>query len=264
MELALRDYGSGPPIVLLHGLFGSGSNWGRIARSLAEHYHVLVPDLRNHGRSPHTDDMSLPAMAEDVAALLAQHGVTGCLLAGHSLGGKVAMATALQHPASVRGLAVVDIGPMPTPNRFGGILNALQKVQPETLDQRADADAVLAEVVENPALRAFLLKNLRATGDGWRWALNLPAIAAHIETLMDWPAELAARQYAGPTGFIRGANSPYLRGVDEAALQRQFPRAQLRTVPDAGHWVHYEQPEAFLAVLRDFAGAVHGDEEAPR
>lgn len=259
MRLHYREYGSysdqHPTLILLHGLLGSSSNWHSLARGLAGRFHLLVPDLRNHGRSPHDDEVGYPALARDLERLIDEQGLESVLLIGHSMGGKAAMWLALERPDLVSGLVVVDIAPVGYRNRFGEIYQALHAVDQARVGSRAEADAILAGYLAEPGLRQFLLQNLHQVADQagkeWRWRMNLPALASGMAEIVAFPEPGEAR-YTGPTLFIHGELSDYLQPDARPIIQRLFPRARVRAVPDAGHWVYAEQPAAFSALLDEF------------
>lgn len=255
MKLHYREYGADvagrPCVVLLHGLFGSGGNLHAIAQALADDYRVLVPDLPNHGRSPHTDDISYPAMARAVADWLDDVGVGEVWLAGHSMGGKTAMWLALNEGQRVAGLMVLDMAPVTYPDRFGEIFAAMRALPLAEVADRADADARLAETLDNADLRAYLLQNLIKGPDGsWQWRINLTGLADSRDTLMDFPATDAS--YLGPAVFLYGSLSDYVRPEHAGVIRRLFPYARERQIPGAGHWVYAERPDAVIEALRGF------------
>ena len=251
--LFYREYGSADarPLLLLHGLFGSSSNWNGIARRLADRYWILVPDLRNHGRSPWSTQMSYEAMADDIAALMDDFGIRQASLVGHSMGGKAAMWLALTQPDRIRSLVVADIAPVCYQSRFAEILTSLQALPLEGLATREQAAARLAATVPEQAVRNYLLQNLMRDGDAWRWRVNLPAINANIGRIMDFPPA-AGRQYPTSTQFIYGTDSDYVGGAQLAAIKELFPLARLRAIPNAGHWVYADQPDTFVAAVSGF------------
>ncbi|AKH21581.1 alpha/beta fold hydrolase [Sedimenticola thiotaurini] len=255
MRLHYREYGSysdhHPTLIFLHGLLGSSSNWHSLARGLGDHYHVLVPDLRNHGRSPHDDDVSYPALARDLAQLIDEQGLESALLIGHSMGGKAAMWLALEQPELVCGLVVVDIAPVAYPNRFGVIYEALHAVEQTRVGSRAEADAILAGYLDDVSLRQFLLQNLQHAGGDWRWRMNLAALTRGMSDIVGFPA-CDNLSYSGPSLFIYGGLSDYVQPEAKPLIQRLFPRADLQKIPQVGHWVYAEQPQAFSAILGKF------------
>lgn len=252
LPLAYREYGAGKPLLILHGLFGSGMNWRSIAKGLAARYRVVAPDLRDHGDSPHTDAMEYALLAQDVLALLASQRLTPAAVMGHSMGGKVAMVLALNHPHAVERLIVVDIAPVVYRHDYRGILDALSQLNLATLRDRREADQRLAESIADPRLRAFLLQNLRQGAHGWRWRINLRTIAADIRAIMAFPTVGATRPYRGKTLFIRGGRSPYIRPAYQRSIERLFPNARMHTIEDAGHWLHAERPQAFVKTVQQF------------
>jgi len=245
--------GDGPPaIVILHGLFGSGDNWHAIARELSRHYRVLLPDLPNHGDSPHSVDMSYVVMAGALNETMTAHGVERACLVGHSMGGKVAMTLALTRPERVSALVVVDIAPRSYPAYHKDIIETMRSVPVKTLAARSKADVYLAEGIPDRGVRAFLMKNLvkAEDGEGYAWRLNLPVIAEQYESISSWPSPEG--RYDGPALFVAGGRSPYMKGADSGELAPLFPGARIERISDAGHWVHAEAREEFLDILSDF------------
>ena len=251
-RLHLREYGTArpgaDPIMLLHGLFGSSGNWHGIARILGQRHRVLVPDLRGHGRSPSGDGISYPAMAEDLLCLLDDQAIPRARVIGHSMGGKAAMWLALTAPQRVATLTVVDIAPVTYPDRHSDLVAALGAIPLASLRDRREADARLAPVVPEAAVRGYLLQNLEHTPDGWRWRFALAAIAAATEAIRGFP-DPAGAQFPGPTLFVYGTASDYLTGHHLGAVRALFPLARLRPVAGAGHWVHADQPAGFLTAI---------------
>lgn len=253
LRLQLRRYG-GPaatPLLLLHGLFGSGVNWHSIARRLAERRPVLVPDLRNHGDSPHASAMSYVAMANDLAALLEREGIERAAVVGHSMGGKAAMWLALHHPARIAAIGVVDIAPLNYPPGFETLVDAMLALPLQALSSRSDADRRLAVAIPDAAIRGYVLQNLRRDGAHWRWRLNLPDIAAALPAIRAFP-DAPREQFTGPALFLYGTRSDYVDARALAAIRQRFPLARLRAVANAGHWVYADQPDAFVGALEGF------------
>ena len=249
------DHGS--RVVFLHGLFGQGRNWTQVAKALASDHRSLLVDLPHHGRSPWPEHFDFVEIADQVAGLLSADDPV--VLVGHSLGGKVAMVLALRHPELVSRLCVVDVSPVGYGNtrEFAGYITAMKAMDLDALGQRSDAEAGLEPAVPNATVRAFLLQNLRRDGDSWRWQLNLDVLGDELAELGQWPEEdlAGAAPYAGPVLWIAGANSDYVRDEYAPAMDRWFPSNRRVTIKNAGHWVHSEQPEVFLEVLRQFADA---------
>ena len=251
VELSCREEGAGPPLLILHGLFGSAANWGRIARDLATDHRVLTVDLRNHGRSAHATGMTYPEMAADVVALIDRLDAGPVTLLGHSMGGKAAMRVALEYPERVVRLVVVDIAPRDYLGNQDEVFAALASLDITGTSRRADIDARLAPTLPDPALRAFLLTNLVQEQGALRWRINLPAIAAGIGDIEAFPVPGTA-SYGGPVQFVAGRDSDYLRPDDPDRIHALFPHAVIDWVDGAGHWVHAARPEAFLATVRRF------------
>ncbi|MBK1697274.1 alpha/beta fold hydrolase [Rhodovibrio salinarum] len=242
--------GDGPPLVVLHGLFGQAKNWATIAKGLADGRRVIAADLRNHGASPWSDEMTYPAMADDVAGLIEQLPEGRAEVLGHSMGGKAAMVLALTRPELVDRLIVADIAPMAY---SGGSLlpfvDAMLAVDPARHDSRKSVEQELKRAVQDPGIRQFLLSNLTRGDSGFRWTLNLSTLRAAMDTLAGWP-DVDGR-YDGATLFLAGARSDYVTEAARPAIDRHFPNAQITRVP-AGHWVHAEAPQATLTALRAF------------
>lgn len=259
-SLFATQRGQGTPrVVFLHGLFGQGKNWATIADGIAEYGPSLLMDLPNHGRSPWTDDLGYATMADQVADDLHERLGPGASIAvvGHSMGGKVAMALALRHPALVRGLVVVDIAPDDSSHGygFGRLIEALRGLDLTQIDQRSDADRALTQAIPNPATRGFLLQNLHRTPDGWRWRANLDLIAERLPSISGWPIGVAGT-YDGPTLWLRGSESDYVRTEHGPAMRALFPRALLVTIKEAGHWLHADQPDAVITALSAFLASL--------
>jgi esterase len=250
LALATQEQGDGPPVVILHGVFGSARNWASIAGRLAERYRVIAVDLRNHGASPHAASMTYDEMAEDVLALIRERGLGGAALVGHSMGGKVAMVAALKEPEAVGRLAVVDVAPVGYRSTLRAYADALLGLDIAGPKRRAELDRALAATIPEPPIRAFLLHNLAPEGEGFRWQPNLPAIAESMPAISDFPT--IETTYDRPTLFIGGERSSYIVRGHEHRIKRLFPKARIVTIADAGHWIHAEQPAAFLAVLEPF------------
>ncbi len=252
MILHSVESGTGAPVALLHGLFGQAANFATIQRRLSATHRVIALDLRNHGASGHAPDMSYAAMAGDVVETLRTRDKLPCALVGHSMGGKVAMVAALQAPEAVARLLVSDIAPVRYPPGFRDLARAMAAIPLHPGLTRAQADAALADAAA-PGVRAFLLQNLRF-GAVPNWRIDLPAITAALPGLEDW-SEPAAAPYAGPTLFVAGARSDYIRPEHRAAIRALFPRARFVTVKEAGHWVHADNPSGFAAVLEAYLAA---------
>jgi pimeloyl-ACP methyl ester carboxylesterase len=251
MRLVVTEQGEGRPVVLLHGLFGAGQNFGTVQKALAaDGFRVLALDLRNHGDSPHGADVGYAAMAADVAETLRAEGAWPAAIIGHSMGGKVAMALALAEAEGVSRLLVADIAPVAYPApQFTAYLHAMRGLDLPPGLTRRQADAALAPAVPAAPLRAFLLQNLSFDQDPPRWRIGLEEIAAGLGDIGGWP-DLPGR-YEGPTLVLAGETSDYIQPEHWPVFQRLFPAARRETIK-AGHWLHAENPPAFLAAVRRF------------
>ena len=249
MILHAEESGAGAPLVLLHGLFGQSANFSTLRRRLAVQRRVLALDLRNHGQSGHRTGMGYPAMAEDVLETLRQRAALPAALVGHSMGGKVAMMAALEAPAAVERLLVADIAPVRSPPAHRELVAAMAAIPLTPSLTRAAADAALAALAP-PAVRAFLLQNLRF-GAAPHWRIDLAAIAAALPTLEGWP-ERDVAPWRGPTLFVAGERSDYLRPAHRPSIRALFPAARFVTLKAAGHWLHADNPEGFIALVEAF------------
>jgi pimeloyl-ACP methyl ester carboxylesterase len=249
---AIGDRGS--RVVFLHGLFGQGRNWTQIGKGLAQQHRVLLVDLPHHGHSGWEDGFDYVRVADRVAGLLDASDPVA--LVGHSLGGKVAMVLALRHPELVERLCVVDVSPVTYDHlsEFEKYVAAMRGLDLGSLRQRSDADAALAAAVPDATVRAFLLQNLHRDGDRWRWRANLEVLGAALPTIGGWPESrlVDLPPYRGAVLWVAGARSGYVTPEYAGAMDRWFPSNRRVTIKGAGHWVHSEQPEVFLEVLRRF------------
>ena len=240
------------PLIVLHGLFGAAINWRYICQALQARREVYALDLRNHGRSPHAASMTFPHMARDVLEFMDAKRLSSCDILGHSLGGKVAMQAALERPGQFKRLIVADIAPKQYPPRHDDIFEAIDTIDRSAIGSRQQADELIKDILPNQATRLFLLTNLRRDDAGkFGWRINMDAIRTNYSIISGPPAAPGAR-YDNPALFIKGGRSPYIKDEDWAEIHRLFPRAELRTIDQSGHWVHTEQPEEFLKILREF------------
>jgi Predicted hydrolases or acyltransferases (alpha/beta hydrolase superfamily) len=252
VDLAYREYGKGPPLVILHGLFGSAQNWHGMAERLATRFRVFACDLRNHGQSPWSPSMDFAEMADDLQALIDAKGLAPAVVLGHSVGGKTAMLTALRHPDDIEALIVVDIAPVAYDAPFLGYIRAMQATDLSAGRRRSDIDAELAGAVPDRATRQFLLQNLmERPGGGFAWRINLTALARHMPTLMDFP-DTSDLAYEGRALFVSGAASDYIGRHTHGAIYEHFPQAEFAVIADSGHDPHVEQPDALFERITDF------------
>ena len=250
LELAGTEVGAGAPVVILHGLFGSTTNWRGIAQRLAERHRVLLLDLRNHGASPWSEGMTYSEMAADVRVTIDKRGLGPVALVGHSMGGKVAMTLALASPTMVERLVVVDVAPVAYPPALLAYIKAMRAIDASRLRRRGDADEMLRAQIPEAAIRGFLLQNLVPDeSGGFRWRLNLAAIERAMPDIGSWRA---AGAYRGPTLFIAGEHSDYIRPEHWPLIVALFPAARLISIAGAGHWLHAERPQQFLEALAPF------------
>ncbi len=248
MILHATDMGEGPPAILLHGLFGTANNFGTIQRGLSVGRRILAFDLRNHGRSGHDQTMTYALMADDVFDTMHTHGLERAALVGHSMGGKVAMLAALRAPERVTRLLVADISPVAYPPRNAPLAQAMLAVKLTADLTRAAADQALSGAVDDPAVRNFLLSNLRF-GQSPQWRIALPEIAAALPELEGWSG---SGSYEGPTLVLRGERSDFVQPEHRPLFRALFPHARFVTLRGAGHWLHADAPEAFIATLAGF------------
>ena len=250
MQLNLKKTGSGPPLVILHGLFGSLDNWFSIAKELVEHYTLYLVDQRNHGDSPHSNEWNYGVMVEDLLELLDAEGLDSVYLMGHSMGGKTVMNFAVQYPKRVRKLIVGDIAPRYYPIHHQVILEGLNALDLSQLQSRKEADDLLVPYIPELGIRQFLLKSLGRDTNGFAWKVNLPVISEQIEEVGKALEE--GTVFDGPTLFLGGANSSYIQQQDLPDINTHFPNAEWVSIPNAGHWLHAEQPQAVVAEMRKF------------
>ncbi|MBL7825246.1 MAG: alpha/beta fold hydrolase [Saprospiraceae bacterium] len=250
MNLYFREFGAGPPIIILHGLFGFSDNWQTIAKALAENHLVITPDLRNHGRSPHVADHSYPEMADDLRAFMENHWIHSAVLIGHSMGGKVAMQLALHDPDLVERLIVVDIDPGQAEDNHSSIFQALMAMDLSKMTTRSQAEDYLSERIPDVGTRQFLLKNITRDDNGaFAWKMNLPVLWKHFPDIL---APVSGDPYEKPTLFVRGSRSDYIKPEETTLIHTLFPQAHIETIEGAGHWVHADKPNELLAVLNKF------------
>ncbi len=231
-----------PPLLIVHGLFGSGRNWGAIAKRLAPTRNVLAVDQRNHGNSPWFDSQSYEDMAADLAEVIAHYGGPMDVL-GHSMGGKAAMVLALTRPELVNRLIVADIAPVTYGHDQNQNIEAMRSVDLSRVTKRADASAQLAERIPDTTLQSFFTQSLDVKQQ--RWRLNLDVLDAEMPKILDFPE--VTGQFGGPTLFLSGANSDYVLPDHRPTIREKFPKARFAKITGAGHWLHAEKPREFIA-----------------
>jgi pimeloyl-ACP methyl ester carboxylesterase len=251
MKLAFEVVGKGDPLVILHGLLGSADNWHSMSRRLGAHYQVFALDLRNHGRSPHSDILDYDVMVADVREFMEQQALRRIMLLGHSLGGKVAIQFAIDYSEQVDRLVIVDIAPKPYEPSQRYLLKAMRALDLTRYKSFADVAAALAPKVSSESLRQFLLKNLTRDEKGrLRWKIHLEAIDQNYDKLLRGLSP--ERSFNKPTLFIRGGRSNYIEDDDGRLIRQMFPQAEIATLPEAGHWVHVDAPDEFFQTVVNF------------
>ena len=251
MKLNHKSYGEGQPIIILHGLFGMLDNWQTVAKALSKDFMVISVDLRNHGKSPHSEEWSTSLMAEDVIAFMHDNWIYEAFLLGHSMGGKVAMEVALAENDLVQKLIVVDIAPKAYEPGHERIFEALQSVPIESIDSRLEAEDIIAKYIPELGIRQFLLKNItRNKNGGYQWKMNLASIAKNYSSIIEpTPVE---NQFDQPTLFLRGENSNYVLDEDFDLINSLFTDSRIETIQNAGHWVHADQKDVLISKVSNF------------
>ncbi len=235
-----------PPVLIAHGLYGSARNWGAIAKRMSDTYRVTAVDMRNHGESPRAETQSYADMAGDLADAIPDRSH----IVGHSMGGKAAMVLALSHPEKINHLVVADIAPVAYSHTQVHLIDAMRQIDLSRIETRGDADRQLKPLVTDDGVRAFLLQSLDVKGR--RWRLNLDVLAQEMEDIIGFPK--VTGQFDGPTLFLSGGDSDYVRPEHRDHIKTMFPKAKFAKIPGAGHWLHAEKPREFEAALRAFLG----------
>ena len=249
MPIHFKRFGEGPPLLLLHGLFGSLENLGVLSRDLSQHFSVYALDLPNHGQSEHSASTSIPELCGQVKAWLDTQGLHEIVAVGHSLGGKIAMELALTYPSLVKQLVVLDIAPVKYASHHNKIFQGLLSIEPEALQTRGDADKQLSEYVGEAAVRSFLLKNLEKREGAYRWKMNLPILHRDYGQLIESNCE---GEWPGQALFVRGGSSDYILEEHLPEIRSRFPQAKVETVAETGHWLHAEKPQEVLGFIKLF------------
>ncbi|MBA4138823.1 MAG: alpha/beta hydrolase [Opitutus sp.] len=239
-----------PPMLVLHGLLGSSRNWQTTGRDLAEHFHVLALDARNHGRSPHAPEMTIEAMVADTLGAMDAQGIARATIIGHSMGGRTAMLLACRHPERVERLVVVDVAPRAYSwQGHRAEFAAMNELELENLQSRQEAELRFEARVPDLGMRKFLTTNLARGEDGrWQWAVNLPVLTAALPDL-EKSGLTEIDRFDGPTLFIVGGRSRYVGTDDHATIRVHFPAAQITTIPESGHNPHMDAREEFVRAV---------------
>lgn len=261
MKLFCRKYGDGPPLVILHGLYGSSDNWVTIAKKLGNSFTVYLPDQRNHGQSPHSQIHDYDSMRDDLFELAGDLNLKKFFLAGHSMGGKTAISFALKWPEMLNGLLIADISPFT--NETGRqsiyvqhftILNAILSFDLDKISTRREAGNVLLEKIPSEKVRELILKNLQRTADNnFAWKLNAQSILKNLDKIMEGVERQTdfSQQIIGfPVIFLKGGDSDYIPAVDFRDIRNVFPAAEIIEIPGAGHWIHIDKPDEVVKNLK--------------
>ncbi|WP_028024974.1 alpha/beta fold hydrolase [Enterovibrio calviensis] len=251
MFLNYKIQGEGRPLLLIHGLFGSLDNLGGLARVLSEHYKVYQIDLPNHGQSPRSQNVDYISQANAVKDFMTQQGLESTSVVGHSMGGKVAMMLAISHPKMIDQLVVMDIAPVAyQERRHDAVLEGLNASMKSPITNRKIAEAILAEHIQEPGVRQFLLKSLAKQENGeFAWRFNVDVLERNYDDITGWPAN---GHYDGDTLFLKGADSDYISAAHREEIERQFPQAKAHVIANTGHWLHAEKPDTVSRVITRF------------
>jgi esterase len=252
MRLNFKKFGKGKPLVVLHGLFGMSDNWLTISKKIARKHTVYLPDLRNHGDSPHTDEFNYDILSNDLEEFLEQHGIDNIRLIGHSMGGKAAMCFALKFPDRIEKLVLVDIAPRKYEHPFfRNLLDFMLKIDLKSYGSRSEIENAFKEVIKNKNVRLFILKNINRTEDDrYEWKINVSSLSRNLDNIF---AEIKSdKQYEGSVLVVRGGLSDYVEDKDIPQIKELFPNAKIVTIDNAGHWLHVEAEKAFCDQLKSF------------
>jgi pimeloyl-ACP methyl ester carboxylesterase len=254
MELFYRHYGSGRPLIILHGIFGLSDNWVSFARAIAGKYEIFIPDQRNHGQSPHDAAFNYYALCSDLNDFIQQHRIDDPIILGHSMGGKVAMRFALENPEMVKALIIADVSLRTYQHRFQHLdmLDAMLSVDFTQAATREDVEQQLEPTIKEFRIRQFAMKNLfrRERSGQFAWRLNLPAINLNMDEIID--GIQSKEIFIKPALFVRGGDSDYVKYEDFDQIYRNFPKAEIKTIQGAGHWLHADKPDEFLKIVSEF------------
>ena len=252
MKLHFQSFGSGQPLVIIHGLFGSSDNWRAIAKQLANYAHVITVDLRNHGRSPQAAQQDYLLMVDDLVELIDDLNLDKIDIMGHSIGGKVAMQFAMTYPKRLNRLVVVDIAPRYYVANKGhiAIFKTLLALDLAQYSKRSELDEALSAAIQDKAVRQFLLMNIKADNGKLQWQINLQALYNNYASF--GAGVMMKKSVTNRTCFIRGGRSNYIQKSDEVTITDYFSNSEIVTIEPAGHWVHADAPQLFLKAVIDF------------
>lgn len=266
MHLFFRVEGSGTPLVIIHGLYGSSDNWLTVGKKLSAEYQVFMIDQRNHGRSPNSDEHSYELLKDDLAEFFAQQKIKKAIVLGHSMGGKTAMSFAADYPEHIEKLIIIDIAPkdyflLNDESQYhlhNNILRAMLEIDFSKIESRKQVEYFLKEKIDNIQIVQFLLKNVHRNKEShhYEWRLNVPVLYDNLDEIISgvnsrwFDDRIPISNY--PVLFIKGANSNYILPEDFASIYRIYPEASIVEIPNAGHWLHAEQPKRFMDALWEF------------
>lgn len=250
VQLNYKKAGEGRPLIVLHGLFGSLDNWATLSRKWMDRYTVYLVDLRNHGKSPHTDTHSIDDMVGDLVKFIDDHEIQNPVVLGHSMGGKVAMELALSRPELLSGVIVVDIGPQAYGRGHDYIFEGVNALNMDEVSSRKEIEETLSQSIPNRAEVLFMSKNVDRTQSGFKWKINVDVLEKDYENIIVPIAP--GRTFDGPALFLSGERSDYLQPHQHDLIRELFPRVEIVTIPNAGHWIHAENPEDFDEQVRQF------------
>jgi len=241
-----------PPLLILHGFFAASRNWRQMAKKLAGNYHVFVPDLRNHGASPHADRMDYQLMAADILAFIDRHGLQQVSLLGHSMGGKIAMWFSLNCPGRVKELVIVDIAPVSYTHSFNSIIKALQTLPLQAIHNRKQAEAHLLKVLHEQSFAQFLLQNLQLKDGRYSWRIDLEVFQRCADAIIAFPDTAQSQPFSGSVLLLAGGCSQHVKPAYYADIYRLFPACHINIIEASGHWLHVERPVEFLREVQNF------------
>lgn len=252
MQLFFRTYGKGVPLIILHGLFGMSDNWVSLAKKFAKHYKVYIPDMRNHGKSPHSSLMNYFAMADDMKEFMEDNSIEEAYFIGHSMGGKTAMLFALENPHMVKKLVVADIAPGAYKLHHIDIIKAMKNLDFDKLNSREEIDQLLSNTIQSSKVRQLIMKNLqRIDPNRLGWKINIEAVYQNIDSITE---EIQSENiFEKPTLFIKGEHSDYITPErDIPLILSLFPKTEMYVIAGASHWLHAEDPDQFFRASKRF------------
>ena len=259
MNLFYSKFGSGQPIIIVHGLLGCSDNWVTIGKSLSENFEVFLLDQRNHGKSPHNQNIDYDILADDLHNFITVNSISKPILMGHSMGGKVVMKYAKDHSEDIKSIIIIDIAPKtyninsPSSKLINAIIDNMINVDFNHIKNRTDVENILSGNIKDIRILLFILKNLkRNTDNTYKWAINIKSIKDNFNNFLQSPFENNKNKIDIPTLFLRGAKSDYITFEDILLIKNIFSSSQIITIPDAGHWIHTEQPELLISTIKLF------------